>query len=185
MKHANSNLNVLLVSVLVAASSLPAVARDDDEFRMSAGSHFNGGGTIRSDQLLELGTPTADGLKLQADSATRAGNFDRAIMYLQRAVELSPSDTDARSDYADALEKKLRKQKVRNPKLYNFVLKQWLLIAKQSEFDDEKQKACTHLMGLCGRVPQQYETQKHFLKTVIVIEDDPSKKVSLASENTY
>ena len=79
-------------------------------------------GMILSNQILELGVVTPSALRLQGEQAIRMGNISRAIQVLQKAVEMNPLDMDGRVLYATALEKKLIKQKKRDPKLYNYVI---------------------------------------------------------------
>ena len=86
-------------------------------------------GVVSSDQFLELGVPSANGLRIEGEQSMRLGKLDRAIMVLQRSVELAPADMDGRILYGEALEKKLIKQKDRDPALYNYVIKQWLFVA--------------------------------------------------------
>src|SRR5690349_20958257 len=115
----------------------PAQAKDADFIVDTDSIGKSDNGVISSDQMLELGVPTSNGLRLEGEQSLRYGSLDRAIMVLQRSVEMSPMDMDGRIMYAEALEKKLMKQKERDPVLFNFLIKQWLFVAKKAEFYDQ------------------------------------------------
>lgn len=171
-----------------AFALLPTAARageDDQEFVVDTSSigksHH---GVIHSDQFLELGVPTANGLRIEGEQSLRNGRLDRAIMVLQRSVEMAPNDMDGRILYGEALEKKLIKQKdKRDPALYNFVIKQWLFVAKHAEFADQGMQGLTHLYKVCGTVPKKWEKEKKFLERVLMPEDG-SEKVVLGKRKT-
>ncbi len=128
-------------------------------------------GVVSSDQFLELGVPSANGLRIEGEQSMRLGKLDRAIMVLQRSVELAPADMDGRILYGEALEKKLIKQKDRDPALYNYVIKQWLFVAKNAEFADQSMQGFNHLLKVCGTVPKKWEKEKKFLARVLIPED--------------
>ncbi|HNB23820.1 MAG TPA: hypothetical protein PKZ32_15500 [Candidatus Melainabacteria bacterium] len=153
----------------------PAVARDDDFIMDTDCIGKSNNGVVTSDQFLELGVPTSNALRLEGEQSIRIGNLDRALTVLQRSVEMAPMDIDGRILYAEALEKKLLKQKKRDPKLYNFVVKQWLYVAKKSEFADQSMIGVSHLMGLTGTRPGRWEKEPKFLARVLVPEDTPVK----------
>ena len=75
----------------------------------------------------------------------RINNIERAITLLQKSVQLAPRDMDGHILYAEALEKKLAKQKDRDPALYNSVVKQWLYVAKNADFMDQANQGVKHL----------------------------------------
>lgn len=134
-----------------------------------------------SNQILELGVVTPSALRLQGEQAIRLGNLDRAIQVLQRSVEMNPLDMDGRVLYATALEKKLVKQKKRDPKLYNYVLKQWTFVFKHSEFDDQKMQGRNHLINLAGRAPRWHESVNRYLSKIMIPEDG-SVRVAFGGE---
>ena len=138
-------------------------------------------GMIMSNQILELGVVTPSALRLQGEQAIRMGNTDRAIQVLQRAVEMNPLDMDGRILYATALEKRLIAQTKRDPRLYNYVLKQWTFVHKHSEFDDQKMQGRNHLINLAGRAPKWHENVKRYLKNVLIPEDG-SVRVAIGGE---
>jgi hypothetical protein len=120
-------------------------------------------------------------LRIEGEQSLRLGSIDRAIMVLQRSVELSPLDIDGRMLYAEALEKKLFKQKERDPALYNFLVKQWLFVARRSEFMDQTFQGMAHLMNLTGTRPKRWERSGKFLERVLIPEDG-STKVALGKK---
>lgn len=140
-------------------------------------------GIIRNDQILEMGVPTASALQLEGESSMRMGNIDRAIVALQRAIELAPMDPDKRLLYAEALEKKLMSQKPkdRDPRFYNFVVKQWLFILQKADFPDQKVQAGSHLAALTGSTPRMWERPHKYLARVLLPEDS-TKPVHLGGE---
>ena len=131
-------------------------------------------GYITSEQLLESASISGGGMIMEADQAARTGGPDRAIAVLERFLEKSPKNMDARIQYAEVLEKKLRAQKKRDPKLYNMTLKQWLYISRNAEYEDEKEKGKRHLTALCGKASMLYQTARQFLANVVVPEDNLS-----------
>jgi hypothetical protein len=152
-------------------------------------------GVIRNDQILEMGVPTASALQLEGESSMRMGQIDRAILALQRAIELAPMDPDKRLLYAEALEKKLMAQKAneRDPRFYNFVLKQWLFIFQKADFPDQKMQAGGHLVSLTGKAPRMFERPHSYLAKVLLPEDstqpviiggEKTKKKQVASKKT-
>lgn len=148
----------------------------DQEFIVDTGSiGKTTHGVVTSDQFLELGVPTANGLRIEGEQSLRMGKLDRAIMVLQRSVEMSPMDMDGRILYAEALEKKLIKQKDRDPALYNFVVKQWLFIAKNAEFADQGMQGFNHLYKIAGTAPKKWEKEKKFLDRILIPEDGTVK----------
>ncbi|MBX9687240.1 MAG: tetratricopeptide repeat protein [Candidatus Obscuribacterales bacterium] len=177
-----------LIALLAVLSLSPACMAHDDEEKdawimdtSEIGKSRNG--IIRNDQILEMGVPTASALQLEGESSMRMGQLDRAIVALQRAIELAPLDPDKRLLYAEALEKKLmsQKQKDRDPRFYNFVVKQWLFILQKADFPDQKVQAGSHLVALTGTSPRMFEKPHKFLARVLLPEDG-SKPVVLAGE---
>ena len=140
-------------------------------------------GVVISNQMIELGMLSSGLLRLDGEQCIRVGNIERAIKVLQRAVETEPLDMDGRCLYATALEKKLIKQKskLRDPKLYNFCIKQWYYIAKECEFEDQKTQALKHLQVLTGKVPGRFDRKGKFLKDNLIPEDG-SVKVGIGKE---
>ncbi len=171
-----------LVWAAALACIAPALAKDDEFIMDTDGIGKSNNGVVTSDQFLELGVPTPNALRMEGEQSMRIGNLDRALTVLQRSVELSPADIDGRIMYAEALEKRLLKQKKRDPKLFNFCVKQWLYVAKKSEFADQSMQGMSHLQGLTGTHPGRFEKEKKFLSRVLVPEDAKVKIGSPAAK---
>lgn len=177
----------LLLAAAIAAFTLglPAIAADEetpeDWIMDTSGIGQSNNGVVRNDQFLELGVPTASALQLEGESAMRLGNLDRALTVLQRSIELAPLDSDKRILYAEALEKKLMMQKERDPRLYNFLVKQWLFVAQKADFPDQQMTGRAHLANMTGQVPKNFEKPHKFLARVLVPEDG-SQKVVIGGE---
>lgn len=132
-------------------------------------------GVISSDQFLELGMAGANSLRLEGENSLRMGHIDRAIMVLQRSTEMAPMDIDGRILYATALEKKLISQKPRDPALFNFVVKQWLFVARKAEFPDQTMTGRSHLVNMTGMAPGRLERDVRYLNKVLLPEDGTAK----------
>ena len=179
MSHAKLTPGKTALGLLVwtILASCPVLAYEDyvvDTSDIGRDNH----GVVTSDQFLELGVPSANGLRIEGEQALKMGKVERAIMVLQRSVEMAPRDMDGRILYAEALEKKLMRQKDRDPKLYNFLCKQWLFVAKMAEFADQGQQGYNHLYKLAGTVPKRWEKEKKYLGRILIPEDG-SVKVTL------
>ncbi len=132
-------------------------------------------GTIRSDQIFELGSMPSNGLQLEGENQLRRGNLESALLTLQKAVEMAPYDMDKRILYAQALEQKLMKQKKKDPVLFNFLVKQWFFIYKKAEFPDQTLQARAHIVHMTGTAPKGFEREKKFLERVMIPEDGSAK----------
>lgn len=175
---------VLAASLMLVAQPSFARDRDSEDFikdTSEIGKDF--GGVVRSDQFLELGVITPNGLRMEGEQAMRMGNHDRAITVLQRAVEMTPWDMDGRILYSQALERKLMRQRERDPKLYNFLIKQWLFVAKKADFMDQSLQGMNHLAKLTGSTPSKWETAGRYLKRVLIPEDG-SVKVAMGGKKS-
>lgn len=181
-KIVNDKIRNIAIAVGIALSSSVSAFADDSFIVNTDSIGKSQNGAIMSDQLLELGSPSSDNLRLEGEQSLRFGNLDKAIMVLQRSVELEPMDLDGRIMYAGALEKKLRRQKDRDPKLFNFVVKQWLFVAKKSEFEDQITQALGHVQELTGTIPKRWESERKFLNRVMIPEDG-SVKVAIGGKH--
>jgi len=167
------------IAALILSSSA-ALAEDSYTVDTSdIGKSHNG--VVSSDQFLELGMAGANALRVEGENSLRMGHLDRAIMVLQRAVEMAPLDMDGRILYSSALEKKLIGQKPRDPALFNYVVKQWLYIFKKAEFPDQKLTGRMHLMNMTGVSPGMMEREPRYLAKVLLPEDG-SVKVALGKK---
>jgi hypothetical protein len=175
---AKSISSLILLSTMLA---FPAFADDEESsFIMDTSSiGQSNNGVVSSDQFLELGQPSPNALRMEGEAALRLGHLDRAIMVFQRSVEMAPLDMDSRVNYADALEKKLVSQKVRDPKLYNYIIKQWLFVVKKADFPDQIMQARSHLYSLTGLAPsgRMGSSAKRYLAKVLIPEDGSVKVV--------
>lgn len=179
--------NILALAFLLSMSpaSMAADGDKDDWIVDTSEIGKSRNGVIRNDQILEMGVPTSSALQLEGESSMRMGNLDRAIVALQRSIELAPLDPDKRLLYAEALEKKLltQKGKERDPRFYNFVVKQWLFIFQKADFPDQKMQAGSHLVTLTGQAPKMFERPHKYLARVLLPEDG-SKPVVIGGEKT-
>ena len=170
-------LSSLALSILVIQ---PVSAKTD--FLAQAPNVSANNSQVHSDQLLELNTPSSDALRLEGEQSMRYGNYEKAIEVLKKSVQMSPSDMDGRILYAEALEKKLLKQKTKDPVLYNFLLKQWLVVSKNGDFMDQKMQGRAHLMSLAGTAPKRFESDSKFLARILIPEDG-SVQVALSGNS--
>jgi hypothetical protein len=174
-----------VLTCFLVCTILPGFSKEkeDDDFIVDTSDvgHVDTG-TVRSEQFLELGDPTSGALSLEGEKTLKHGNLDRAIMVLQRSVEMSPMDMDARVLYAEALEKKISKQKEKDPKLFNFLVKQWLYVYKTADFYDQTMQGLSHLTSLTGTQPKRFENEKKFLARVLLPEDGSVKVALKAAE---
>lgn len=165
-------LAALLLALACTAVCLPVFADEDWEVDTSGIGRQNNG-VVYSGQILELGVPMASGLRVEGETYLRQGKLDQAIVVLQRAVEMAPGDVENRIQYATALERKLFRQPrdSRDPKLFNFIVKNWLCVAESAEFADEIMEGYNHLTKLTGSAPKKREKEKKFLQRVLFPED--------------
>jgi hypothetical protein len=170
--------NKVLLTLLACGLLAPAAGAKDDYIMDTSGIGKSHNGVISSDQFLELGTNTPNALRLEGEQSLRMGHLDRAIMVLQRSVEMAPMDIDGRIMYATALEQKLISQKERDPALFNFTVKQWLFVGKKAEFPDQQMQGRAHVYNLTGSLPKMWENDRKFLSRVLLPEDG-SVKVAL------
>jgi len=168
----------VLIGLAISVLLLPAARADDDVIMDTSTIGKSHDGVVSSDQFLELGVNTANALRLEGENSLRLGHLDRAIMVLQRSVEMAPLDIDGRIMYAQALEQKLIRQKERDPRLFNFLVKQWLFVAKKSEFVDQSMQGRSHLINLTGLAPHRFETDRRYL-TKVLLPEDGSTRVAL------
>jgi hypothetical protein len=174
-------LNILITSGMLAITCPLAIAADSetpDYIKDTSDIGQAEDGYIRSEQLLELGSPTPGALTLEGEQSLRQGS----LKVFQRSVELAPGDIDARTLYAQTLEKKLMAQKgKKDPALYNFIIKQWLFIYLKSEYFDQKMEGLSHVIELTGTQPKRFEREQKFLSRVLIPEDG-SVKVIIGGE---
>jgi hypothetical protein len=112
------------------------------------------------------------------EKALKAGQTEKAIMYLRKSVSQKSDDFDSRVALASALEDKYRHQVDKNPDLFRECVSQWLYVLKTVEesgvsvlkflYKDEERDmpAKVHIKNLTGKLPKPFETQKMFLARV-------------------
>jgi hypothetical protein len=167
-----------LVGLSLAVLLAPNAVAKEDYIMDTSGIGRSHNGVVRSDQFLELGMGSSNALRIEGESSLRSGHLDRAITVLQRSVEMAPMDMDGRILYAQALEQKLITQKERDPALFNFLVKQWLFVAKKAEFADQAMQGRSHLINLTGVAPKLFEKEPKYLARVLMPEDG-SQQVAL------
>jgi hypothetical protein len=167
----------LMLTILVGASMWqPALARDSDFSQDTTPITHGEQALVSSDQLLDISTSTSSALRLEGEQSMRFNNIDKAVLLLEKSVEMSPADMDGHILYAEALEKKLARQKTQDPQLHNLVVKQWFYIAKKADYMDQKMQGLKHLANLTGSKPRMLETDDRFLARVLKPEE--SKQVA-------
>jgi hypothetical protein len=180
-----------LVTLSIALSNNMVIAADDEggkekdpDYIMDTSKIGNSyDGYIRSEQILELGALTPSALSIEGEQSLRQGSIDRALTVLQRSVELAPLDMDSRILYAQTLQKKLAMQKKnQDPKLFNFLVKQWLFVYRKSEFYDQKMIGMNGVFGLTGTRPKRFEKDPKFLARVMKSEE--SVKIALKDKKS-
>jgi hypothetical protein len=172
-KTGKGALALLALTILVCG---PTFAYEDYEVDTSEIGRDTQG-VVTSGQILELGVPSANGLRMEGENYLKSGHLEQAIIVLQKSVEMAPNDVDGRILYGEALEKKLLHQnpRDRDPSLYNFVIKQWLVVAKSGEFADQMQQGYNHLLKLTGTFPKRREKERKYLERVLIPEDGSVK----------
>jgi len=171
-------LKKAILGLSVVALMSPMVSAKDDYLMDTDDIGRTHDGVVSSDQFLELGMNGANSLRMEGEQAMRMGHGDKAIQVLQRSVEMAPGDIDGRILYAQALEHKLIAQKQRDPALFNHLVKQWLFVARKSEFADQTMIGRSHLQNLTGVQPKLFENDQKYLSRVLLPEDG-SEKVAL------
>jgi hypothetical protein len=195
---------VLLLTFLVLPPCL-AVDESEEEFVPTEGALK--GGTINSNQLLELGMVSPRSLVMEGEKALYSGDPDRAITVLHRSLDRDSDDADAHTFLARALEMKLKGQAERDPELFNECIKEWLIVMRNHsgtergegahginilghlyEDEDHGVDARKHLVKLTGYAPKPWETSAKYLKRVLlpttgtvsgaVVKDKASKEKS-------
>ena len=105
-------LTLLAALALVMIRPCLAVDETEEEFVPTEGALK--GGTINSNQLLELGMVSPRSLVMEGEKALYSGDPDRAITVLHRSIDRDYEDADAHTFLARALEMKLKSQAERD-----------------------------------------------------------------------
>ncbi len=147
----------------------------------------NGYKPISNYEMLSLGgQPTAVVYLFEADMALKAGKYEDAIAICKKSLALNDEDADTHVIYAQALETKMKAAPKRDPKLFNKVVKEWLIVmrdergaekgnywhgfnARGNYYDDEDHAllAAQHLQKLTKVVPKNGVSDEKYLKQVL------------------
>jgi hypothetical protein len=142
---------------------------------------------ITSMGVFGLSGPTAETLMFQADYLLKLGNYEGAITLIKKSLAENDDDADAHSLYAQALEKKLRAQQNKDPKLFNKCVKEYLMVMRDEKgiekglywhgfatpygasFGDEGRElmAAQRLYKLTGFVPKRGQSDRKYLSLVL------------------
>lgn len=141
------------------------------------------------DAFTHAADPSSGSLGLSSEYENSNGEYDQAIRLAAQALKKDPDDIDIRKRYAQSLENKLVHQKEKDPELFNTCVTAWLAILRNEAgdekgltlggiglplsgqlFGDEERvmDARVHLQKLCGFLPKAWETDKHYLRRVLV-----------------
>lgn len=131
---------------------------------------------------------SAHTLQVVARNCLRGHNYSRAIPLIERALKLDPDDVELHCLYAQALQEKLEHMEDKDPRLFNKVVKTWLVVMRNEVgmekglsyrgislengvYGDEEVvlRAKTELRHLTGYVPKMWETDDHYLKRVLKV----------------
>lgn len=121
---------------------------------------------------------TAITLRTRGEHALKAGNYKNAVKLLERTLELTPYDTDARLLYAQSLKLQIDKTHSTDPVLYNQCVKQYFRVFKSSDFLEDSKVAERHLEELTGHRPRLFSTPNGYLRSVLKPELETSESVS-------
>ncbi len=176
----------VLVLLTLSSFSLPAYAGDGADWLSDAEELPKG--VVKNENVMISKDSTPFSLTIQAERALKSGNYEKAIEFGKRALELNIDDCDSHLIYAKALEAKLAAQKKEDPLLFNHCVREWLYVLRNTygdergvnfrglglpgvggawnEDEDRQRPARQHLLKLTGCVPKLWETNEKFLKKV-------------------
>lgn len=150
-----------------------------------------GAGVIRSDVLATEGEQSFHKLRTHAEANLKSGNYEVALMLLDKALDISPTEIDARILHAQALQMKYQRTRGQDPELFEETVREWLYVSKKAEFLEERQSAESRLMELTGRKPKFWESSDAYMKLVTqtrkagtLAEQPEQKAVSLSGSST-
>jgi hypothetical protein len=170
----------LTAALLIAGSAALAEKYHEEELPF---------GYVRSfDAYNGASHPTASSLMISAEMENKYGHHDKAIMLCQQALAIDPMDADLHLCYAEALEKKLRKQQEKDPNLFMTAVREWLIIMRGEvgeeaglsdgdghhipfathlfQDEDRAMPAAVHLKALVGYLPKGMEPDSKYLHRV-------------------
>jgi tetratricopeptide (TPR) repeat protein len=145
-------------------------------------------GPISNTDMMQMGEVNPNILSMMGEKNEKAGNFDAAISFYRKALDIDADNADLHIRYATALEKKLKKTDEHDPALFNKVVREWLLVMRNEvgeekglsfkgvaapalgtwyRDEDHNILAKQHIVKLVGRAPRYWETNTAFLKKVL------------------
>jgi len=167
----------------------PVCAQDMDARETTAEAEDGEPKPVTNEEVMSGGHNSPQSMKFLAEASLRKGDLDKAIYLLRKCLSMDNEDADAHAMYADALERKLRKQDEKDPELFNKCVREWLLVMRnevgeekgvggfkgitvpgmQAFYRDEDHNilAKNHLIKLCGSAPKVWETNNKYLKRVL------------------
>ncbi|MBY0547159.1 MAG: hypothetical protein K2W95_07685 [Candidatus Obscuribacterales bacterium] len=141
----------------------------------SSAHSADGDSTVTDAELHGL---TAATLRTRAEHALKVGNYKTANRLLERALELAPSDNDARLLYAQSLKMQIDKTHSKDPVLFNQCVKQYFSVFKNSDFLEDSKVAERHLEELTGHRPRLFSKPAGYLRSVLKPEDTSTESVA-------
>jgi hypothetical protein len=191
-----AKLKALTVFLALVWLNQPVFAQDMDAEELTPEQEQDQGKPINSYKMMTMGQVSPKSLAFLAEDKLRSGNVDEAIHLLKQSLSMDNDDADAHALYAEALERKLRKQDEKDPELFNKCVREWLLVLRnevgeekglnvkgvgvplmQTFYRDEDHNilAKNHLVKLTGSGPKPWETNTKYLKRVL---QKPSETVA-------
>jgi tetratricopeptide (TPR) repeat protein len=170
---------IVLVGAALVLIAFPVKAlSDEDEADASAGE-------VSSIDAIANTASTSGAYARSAEYCMTHGHIDKAISLCQKALD-KQDDPDLHQIYAEALERKLKSQVDKDPKLFRKCVSEWLIVLRQvggdenltwhglgipgvgKFYEDESRTipAKQHITQLTGRLPKVWETNEKFLNKV-------------------
>ena len=186
------SLALLFAVSSVSAATPDTIRQDRDLDHYSISNDTVSSGNTRGYAMDEFGAQELNGrsskmLLLEAQQALHSGDLENAMHKVKRSMELDDDDMDAHCIYADILDEQLRRQTEKDPTLYNKCVEEWLNIMRNRYgeekgmrvrgispigdlYHDEERSivAKRALVKLTGYSPKTLETDKHYLKSVLL-----------------
>lgn len=183
-----ATLKALTVFLALIWLSQPAFAQDMDAQELTPEQEQDQGKPINNYRMMTMGQTSPKSLAFLAEDKLHGGDVDEAIRLLKQSLSMDNDDADAHALYAEALERKLRKQDEKDPELFNKCVREWLLVLRNEvgeekglnvkgvgvpgigtfyRDEDHNILAKNHLVKLTGSGPRPWETNTKYLKRVL------------------
>ncbi len=183
------NQVIALVGGTILLLACPANAFDDDENSSSASDSEAraqaASGVVTSIDAIANTAHTSGAYARSAEYCLEHDQIDKAISLCKLALG-EKDDPDLHQIYAEALERKLKAQVDKDPKLFRKCVAEWLIVLRQEggeeslsfhglslpglgkfyEDEDRTIPAKQHITQLTGRLPKVWETNEKFLNRV-------------------